>query len=157
MVKAGARDQALAMQMAFVGDLFFVRWDGPSATSCADVRAAFEAGRSKKSPFCVAIFPADMAAPSERELGHLVDLTRGLMGVCAHLALVIEAPGPRGAALRSALSTVRSPSSRRYGVSVVSSVDRALSWAPGPLPDADVLRSVFETTDDARSPSRRVA
>lgn len=133
----------MALQTVIVGDLIFVRWTTPSAAACAELRATV-ARRRKTKPYCVLVFPEQEGALGSSERDLLVELTRGLMPSCAHMAAVIEARGVRGASLQATLSNVRSATSQHYGLSIVGSIDRALSWAPGPVPNAAELCAVFE-------------
>lgn len=153
-------DGRMAPQTAYVGNLFLVRWGVPTQAACARVQAAFNAGtanKGRKKPFYIAVLPHDLPVLDDRERAMLAEVTRDLLPRCAHVAVAIEARGFRGAVLRSAISAVSLSSSRHYGLSVVDSVSGALTWAPGPLPDAAELFAALEQIGCALPPAAHVA
>ena len=146
----------MAVQTAYVGNLFLVRWGKPSDASLNEVRETFAAGKPKRDrPVHIAIVPADMVADSQ-EYRRIVEVTQELLAESAYVAVVIEAPGAQGAMLRSAMSTVRLSSNRHYRLSMVGSVERALAWAPGPKPEVAALYEAL-AAPELPEPALRVA
>lgn len=134
------QDATMAVRTAYVGNLFFVRWEVPSQADCATVRSAFAAGRQRERVAHVGILSAELPQLDELRRRRLIEATHDLLAACSHAAVVIEARGATAAMHRRMLADLCLSTSRQYRLSIVNSVDRALAWAPRPLPEADELR-----------------
>jgi len=133
----------MVRRIVFIQGLFFVRWGAPHAEGCDFVRQTFAEGKGEDRLYHIAVFSEDTPILDAGQRQAIVELIRDMLGSCSHVTAVVEARGASGAVLRSALSVARSLEARRCGLSIVDSLDRAVRWAPGPLPSAAELEPIF--------------
>ena len=87
--------------------------------------------------------PRDLPELTPFQARLLIERTQDLLPLCKHVGIVVEAGGARGAEHRRLTTRVKLASSRDYSLSVVSTIESALRWAPGPLAEEAELRMAF--------------
>jgi hypothetical protein len=136
---------SVAQRSTSVSNLFIVRWGAPERGDCEQIqrKLAEVRVRSDKPLVYLSIMPADSPALDEAQRRVLAELTEAVLPHCAHLSMVVEARGVRGAILRSAMTAVILLSRRHDTLAVVDSIEAALERTRGKLPPLPMVRQAL--------------